>query len=266
MASLLLVGPGRAGMSVALAAREAGHSVVGVLARSGASDAAQKLGAISLDWESDSLPSVDMLIVAVSDGAIRSVAQVLAGRVTASVAVHLSGATPISVLAGLGLPHGSLHPLQSLPDPDIGMHSLVGAGMAVTGSSPEVVEILTQFAHSIGCRPFPLSDHSKVTYHAAASAASNFVTTVLALSDDLFRAAGVDPALAQTLTQAAVRNAYTIGPKAALTGPVARGDTDTVQAQIEAAYDVSEQVGATFSALVEATQTLVESEVVDGNS
>ena len=61
MASLLLVGPGRAGMSVALAAREAGHSVVGVLARSGASDAAQRLDAISLDWESDSLPSVDML-------------------------------------------------------------------------------------------------------------------------------------------------------------------------------------------------------------
>jgi len=266
MASLLLVGPGRAGMSVAMAARNEGHRVVGVLARSDASDAAQRLDTVSLDWDADPLPSADIVIVAVSDGAIRSVAQGLVGRVTASVAVHLSGATPISVLEVLGLPHGSLHPLQSLPDSDTGMRSLVGAGMAVTGSSPEVEATLSQFASSIGCRPFPLSDATKVTYHAAASAASNFVTTVLALSDDLFRSAGVDSGLALSLTQAAVRNAYRIGPRAALTGPVARGDTDTVLAQIEAAYDVSEQVGATFAALVEATQKLVEREVVDEDS
>lgn len=264
MTSLLLVGPGRAGMSVALAAREEGHRVVGVLGRSGGSEAARRLDAVWLDWDADSLPPADIMVVAVSDGAIRSVAQDLAGRVTASIAVHLSGATPISVLDVLGLPHGSLHPLQSLPDPETGMRSLVGAGMAVTGSSSAVQESLTRFAASIGCRPFSLSDATKVTYHAAASAASNFVTTVLALSDDLFRAAGVDPALAESLTQAAVRNAYTLGPRAALTGPVVRGDTETVQTQIEAAYDVSEHVGATFAALVEATQLLAEREVDDG--
>lgn len=236
---VIIVGPGRAGLALGLGLR-AHHEVVAVVARrpDAAADAAEMLGTAPLTLTRDlSLPAADLLLVAVRDDAIGEVASRLAalsGEVTS--AVHLSGIAPVAVLADLeaaGWEIGSLHPLQTLPTPAAGAARLAGAWFAVTADEP-LRSHLHRIVETLGGTPFDLRDDSKPLYHAAAAAAANFPLGSLALAEDLFRAAGVPFAAARPLVEAVVANAFELGPRAALTGPVARGDVGTVAGQIRA--------------------------------
>jgi predicted short-subunit dehydrogenase-like oxidoreductase (DUF2520 family) len=240
--NLILVGPGRAGMSVALRCVASGHRLAGVLARrSGAAEeAAVRLGTVPLEWGA-ALPPADLLLVAVADDAIIGVAGRLAS-VAGGVegAVHLSGLVSVSALAPLEgvCPTGSFHPLQTLADPDLGSSLLEGCWVAVTAADP-MAGRLESLAVSLGSRPFRLADANKPIYHAAASAAANFPVAALALSRRLFEAAGVDFAVAGPLIRGAIGSAMALGPRAAITGPVARGDLGTVAAQLAAVRDAA---------------------------
>jgi predicted short-subunit dehydrogenase-like oxidoreductase (DUF2520 family) len=240
--NLILVGPGRAGMSVALRCVASGHRLAGVLARrpDAADRAGARLGTVRLEWDAD-LPPADLVLVAVSDDAIAGVGARLAPMAGAvEGAVHLSGLVSVSALATLAprCPIGSFHPLQTLPDPDLGSSLLEGCWVAVTGDEP-LASRLQSLAVSLGARPFALADASKPIYHAAASAAANFPVAALALSRRLFEAAGVDFEVAFPLIRGAIGSTLALGPEAAMTGPVARGDLGTVAAQLAAVRDAA---------------------------
>ena len=240
--NLILVGPGRAGMSVALRCVASGHRLVGVLARrpDAAEEAAARLGTGPLEWDAD-LPPADLALLAVADDAIAGVAGRLAPVAGAlEGAVHLSGLVSVSALAPLErvCPTGSFHPLQTLPDPDLGASLLEGCWVAITAADP-IAGRLESLAVSIGAYPFRLPDAAKPIYHAAASAAANFPVAALALSRRLFQAAGVDFAVAGPLIRGAICGAMALGPEAAITGPVARGDLGTVAAQLAAVQDAA---------------------------
>lgn len=247
---LLVAGPGRAGGAFLLAAAGAGHDLVGVVSRRrdvGASPVFDLAG-------DDPLPRADLLVLAVRDDAIRPVARQLAPRAAAVGTVcHLSGFTSVDALSPFGSRIGSLHPLQSLPDPERGARALVGAWAAITAFEEEVAELLAGFARSLGMRPFPLEDEAKAAYHAGAASASNFVVTVLGVAADLLAAAGVPLRAARPLTESAVADVYDRGFAAALTGPIARGDVGTVRGQLAAARAVSEGLGREYALLVRAT-------------
>ena len=185
----------------------------------------------------DPLPSGDLLVIATRDGAIAAVASVLAaGGPEIDSAVHVSGLTPVTVLDPLrrqGMRTGSFHPLQTLPNPEAGAARLAGAYIAITAEEPLRTQ-LEQLAADIGATPFRLEDKDKALYHAAAAAAANFPLAALAMAEDLFAEAGVPWDAARPLVEAVVANAFDLGPRAALTGPVARGDVSTVAAQLEA--------------------------------
>ncbi len=248
---IVLVGPGRAGMSLGLAMRQAGHDVVGVLARRSddAGAAAAKLDGAALDWE-DELPACDLLMIAVRDDAIGEVAARLApvaGR--AGAAVHLSGLAPVGRLTPLDqLPTGSFHPLQTLPSAAAGAERLAGSWVAVTAGDDELRDRLNRLAASLGAHPFDLDDGAKPLYHAAAAAAANFPLGALAMAEALFAAAGVPFAAARPLVEAVVANAFALGPGPALTGPIARGDVGTVAAQLDAVRQRSSQWAPGFEA------------------
>ncbi len=235
---LLIIGPGRAGMALALAAVEAGHGIDAVVGRTGdhAAAAAADLGVAALGIE-DELPGSDLAIVAVRDDAIEAVAQLLAVHAPAFPrAVHLSGLVAVDALDALQRERvavGSFHPLQTLPTPEVGARRLAGAAVAVTAEQP-LADLLHRFAASLGATSFDLADAAKPMYHAAAAAAANFPVVALAMARDLFAAAGVDFSVARPLVDAIVSNSFELGPRAALTGPVARGDVATVAAQIAA--------------------------------
>lgn len=250
--SFTLIGPGRAGGAVALAAIRAGHRLVGV--QPGPSGRIPpELNAPRLN-ASDPLPPSDLLLVAVRDDAIRRVAENLARRIapgTVQVVAHLSGARPVADLEPAGIPHGSLHPLQSLPDPGRGAEALAGAWAAVTASGTEAADLLAGFARSLGMRPFGLSDDAKPAYHAAAAAAANFVVTSLGLAADLLASVDLPFEMLGPLVETVVANVFEMGPDGALTGPIARGDVGTVSAQVAAADHAG--AGEVFRLLARAT-------------
>lgn len=244
---LVVIGPGRAGGSLSRASEAAGHSIVGVLSRR--SDQA------TLAWD-EPLPDCDLALVAVSDSAIREVAERLAPRWDPShPAVHMSGFMSVEALRPLaesGAAVGSFHPLQTLPDPQRGAEAVAGAWAGITAGQ-ELGPLLRDYAASLGMRPFDLDDDVKPLYHAAAAAAANYVVESLGVASELLEGAGVPVETLEPLTRRVVENVFAVGADAALTGPIARGDVATVRGQIRAAESVTPRLGREFRLLAEAT-------------
>jgi predicted short-subunit dehydrogenase-like oxidoreductase (DUF2520 family) len=266
---IVLVGPGRAGQSVAIAANGAGHDVVAVAARDTekAYEVARRLDAGVLAI-GEPIPAVDLVVVAVRDHAIEEVAGQVApvARNAAASAVHVSGATPVEVLAPFaaqGIAIGSFHPLQTMPTPDQGARSLVGSWMAVTADEPLRSE-LRSFAVSLGGLPFDLRDADRTAYHAAAAAAANFPAAAFVIAQRLLESTGVPFDAVRPLVERIVANAFELGPRASLTGPIARGDVDTIEAQVDAVHSVAPDLAAAFEAMVSATADVAASRSGEG--
>jgi predicted short-subunit dehydrogenase-like oxidoreductase (DUF2520 family) len=133
---------------------------------------------------------------------------------------------------------------------------LSGSWVAITTDDDLLGDRLFALAASLGCHPFELADENKPLYHAAAAAAANFSLTALAMSRRLFAAAGVDFAAVGPLIDAVVANAVAMGPEAALTGPVARGDVGTIRAQVAAVREAAPDLAEHFIAMVRATAAI----------
>jgi predicted short-subunit dehydrogenase-like oxidoreductase (DUF2520 family) len=252
---IVIAGPGRAGLSLARRLQHSDHRVAGILGRDreATAAAAAALDRPALEWEGP-LPACDLLVIAVRDDAIAGVADrlaPLAGAVRA--AIHLSGLVPVAALAPLGMPSGSFHPLQTMPDPETGARLLDGAWVAVTSDDGALVDALSSLARSLGMHPFEIADDAKPGYHAAAAASANFPLAALSIAEELFAASGVPFEAARPLVQAVVANAFSLGPRASLTGPIARGDAGTVAAQIAAAVACDPALGEAFRAMARAT-------------
>lgn len=250
--NIAVVGSGRAGGALAIAASRCGHAITSIEGRNPASVERLK----SLVDVSPGRP--DVRIIAVSDDAISEIAAVVADLADPVPTVHVSGAVPVSALgsiASTGVQIGSMHPLQTLPDAERGAVRLEGAWMAITAEEPLRTQ-LHELAASLGCRPFDLDDHVKPLYHAAAAAAANYTLTTLDLSLALFEAAGVPFEAAHPLIEAIIANAFDLGPAGALTGPVARGDATTVARQVEAIREHIPQAEQLFVDLTRSTARL----------
>jgi predicted short-subunit dehydrogenase-like oxidoreductase (DUF2520 family) len=250
--NIAIVGSGRAGGALTVAASRAGHLITSIDGRNAESVA-------RLESLVDVQPAeASLRIVAVSDDAIAEIAGVIADLGEPVATVHVSGAVAVSALdpvAATGVQTGAMHPLQTLPDAERGAARLDGAWMAITADEP-LRSVLHEFAASIGCHPFDLGDDVKPLYHAGAAAAANYTLTTLDLALALFEAAGVPFEAAHPLIEAIIANAFDLGPAGALTGPVARGDTSTVAAQVAAIRERVPQAEELFVDLTRSTATL----------
>lgn len=263
---IAIVGCGRAGGSIGLALQRAGYEISGVwsASRAGRQRAAALLDAPVFPEPSDAARTAGMVIVAVPDDHITEIAEAVAPGVRGGVRVaHTSGATSVEALAPvreLGGRIGSLHPLQTLPDPRRGAEALQGAAVAVT-CDPGDHAYLSRIASGWGGRPFRLPDEAKVLYHAAAVFASNSVAACLWAAGELLREAGVrgGPALLRPLVEATVDNVSASGPRRALTGPVVRGDLDALRRHVEALDERSDDVVCdAYRALAKLTAAAVQ--------
>ena len=248
---IIVAAPGRAGGALAIAADAAGHRIVGVISRTGR--LADRFQQLPYDIE---LPAADLLVIATRDDQIHPTAVRLAPfAANTSGVVHMSGFKSVDALApftraGIGI--GSFHPLQSLSDPETGARSLKGAWAGLTASDP-LFGVLTDLATSLEMTPFRLLDSMKPVYHAAASAASNYVVAALDLAGSLLESASVPFDAVAPLTRTAVANAFSQGPHRALTGPIARGDWETVRGQFEALARALPDRSRQFRLMAEAT-------------
>jgi predicted short-subunit dehydrogenase-like oxidoreductase (DUF2520 family) len=233
-----LVGPGRAGTTVALALAARGWVPVAVAGR--ARDAASvRAAADLLRTEARDTATAgrgaDLVVLATPDAVIADVAAAAApGLEPGALVVHLSGACSLDELRKLEVERpdvrlGALHPLQSLPSAEIGVGRLPGSWCAVDG--PDEVERL---AVSLGMRPFRVDPSQRAAYHASATVASNHLVALLGQATRVAAGAGIPPEALLPLVRATVDNVETLGAPAALTGPVARGDVDTVTRHLDA--------------------------------
>ncbi|HJU52419.1 MAG TPA: DUF2520 domain-containing protein [Acidimicrobiia bacterium] len=246
---ILIIGPGRAGGALALAAAAAGHEICGLVARS------------PLRWElgfplvSGSWPAVDLVMIATRDGEIAEAARQAANHHPPAAVVHLSGATSVSVLSGLagrGWETGSFHPLQSLPDPQIGAGVLAGSWVGVTAGG-RLRDLLRGLAASLGMHDFDLDDEVRSIYHSGAAAASNFLVAALDLAQQFFEKARVPFTAAEPLSKAVVGHAFALGARPSLTGPIVRQDWETVRLQRSAAAELGAEALRQFDLLAAAT-------------
>ena len=237
-----IIGPGRAGVGLALALAHAGYDV-----RLHGRSARPVPKPLTLTVGSEGPPpawiaQAGVLILAVPDDAIRPLAEALAragGVGPGQVVLHLSGAQgqeALAALVGTRAALGSLHPLQTLAEPERAAERLRGAWAAVEGM-PRAVTTAEALARDLGLRPFRVPSNAKPMYHAGAVFASNYLVVVEAVAQRLLRHAGLSDRDAwralRPLVEGTLENLSRQEPQAALTGPVARGDVATVRRHLE---------------------------------
>ena len=244
VARLIVVGPGRAGSSLAAAAESAGLKV-------------------SLLSRDEDLPDIDpgetAVLLCVPDAAIAAACERIAAEVPAGTPVgHVSGATPLTALdaaATRGYPTFSLHPLQTIPSRDT---PLAGTPCALAGSDTGLA-VARELASKLDMRPFEVAEANRATYHTAASMASNFLVALEESAAELLEAAGVaEPrdVLAPLVLRTAAN--WADAGAGALTGPIARGDEATVAEHLRALAEEAPQLTPLYEVLAERARELVD--------
>jgi predicted short-subunit dehydrogenase-like oxidoreductase (DUF2520 family) len=230
--TIAIVGRGRLGPALAGALTATGHFVTGPLGR-GADGA-----------------GAEVVLLCVPDGEIAAAARAVAPRDGLLVG-HCSGATGLDVLA----PHEAfgLHPLMTVTR---GPAQFAGAGAAIAGTTERAVDAARTLAEALGMRPFAVADEDRAAYHAAASIAANFLTTLEGAGERLAATAGVPREALVPLVRAAVDNWAALGARGALTGPIVRRDEVTVERQRAAVAERTPELLALFDALAAATRDL----------
>jgi predicted short-subunit dehydrogenase-like oxidoreductase (DUF2520 family) len=226
VASVGIVGRGRVGRALARALRDAGYAVADPAGRGEVPD------------------GCDAILLCVPDAEIAAAASTVAGA--ARFVGHTSGATPLGSL------DFALHPLQTVTGPDT---DLRGCGAAVAGSTPDALAMARSLADRLGMVPFEVRDDQRAAYHAAASIASNYLVTLEWAASELASRAGVDAPFGP-LVRTTLENVLAVGPRSALTGPIARRDDATVAAQRDAVAGAAPELLPLFDALAERTRAL----------
>ncbi|OHX13208.1 Rossmann-like and DUF2520 domain-containing protein [Chromobacterium sphagni] len=273
MQTLTVIGPGRLGSTLARLARQSGEfEVVDVMARrvEPLRLACDFIGAGRPVSEMRQLAPVDLYLLAVPDAAVAFCARALAaaGVVPAgSVVFHASGVGEASLLQPLaerGAHVASLHPAFSFADPARAVAGFAGTLCALEGDEAACLR-LEPFVLALGGRPFRLAAGGKAAYHAALSVASNYLVALTAMAQGLTRQAGVPAELAAPLLGGLMRqtldNALELGPRAALTGPILRGDVGTVERHLSVLADV--ELASAYRALGRQTVALAGERLPD---
>ena len=189
--SIAVVGPGRLGHAISAALTAAGVAVEGPLGRG-------------------DQPTARVILLTVPD---RAIAEVAAAMPDGRLVGHCSGARPLGGCAF------SLHPLMTVP--------ASGACFEAVPAAVDGHAVATELALLLGMRPFRVADRDRAAYHAAASMASNLLVILESAAERVAATAGVDREMLVPLVRATVDNWARDG-RAALTGPIARGDTETI--------------------------------------
>jgi len=187
----------------------------------------------------------DLVLLCVPDRAIPEVATAIpAGPWIA----HTSGARTLDALD----PHThrfSLHPLQTFVHGQ-GPEQLDGAWAAVSGETDEALAAGFALAGLLGVRAFELADDEHPAYHAAAAIASSFLVTIHWAAAELFEEAGAPPEALLPLMRQTMDNGFE------LTGPLTRGDWETVERHLEVIRERRPDLEPMYRALTETTATV----------
>lgn len=252
--SVAIIGTGAVGAALARRLRAAGYPIEAVLNRSAraAQQLAAEVGAPVASSALEALPQqATLLFLCVPDDQVRSVAQALAGQKTHPwqhcLVAHTAGALPAAALHSLaeaGAATLSFHPLQAFTQ-GATAEAFDGIHVGLEGGE-EALLAGRSLAEALDVHAFVVTEAQKVHYHLAASMASNFLVSLLALAGEVLDGArppldsrGIDETAEgaerlRPLLEGTLRNVRDNSPEAALTGPAVRGDEETIAAHLQA--------------------------------
>jgi predicted short-subunit dehydrogenase-like oxidoreductase (DUF2520 family) len=227
---IAIIGRGRMGQALASALEEAGVPVLGPLGRGATGEGAA------------------VVLLCVPDREIANAARLVAAG---PIVGHVSASAPLDLLAPRE--RFGLHPLLSV----VGRGAdFAGATCAVDGSSACALGVARALAERLRMRPRVIAAEQRALYHAAASAAANFLVTLEGMAERLAGQVGLERSALAPLVRASVDNWLERGAAAALTGPIARGDEETAARQRAAVASSAPDLVPLWDALAAGTRAL----------
>jgi predicted short-subunit dehydrogenase-like oxidoreductase (DUF2520 family) len=261
MARIGVVGAGRVGAVLAAALRAAGHEIVAVAGESDASRIRIEtlLPGVPVRKPSAVARAADILLLTVPDDALANVAAMLAASRAihaGQYVVHTSGRHGTEVLspaAGRGAYIAAMHPAMTFTGTDLDLDRLSATTFGCTGAGG-VEAVVEGLVSDLRGRTAWIAEDDRVLYHAAMAHGANHLVTLVNQATELLRATGVSEpaAVVRPLLQAALDNALAYGD-AALTGPIVRGDVQTVREHLAKLADTSLETLDSYVAMGRAT-------------
>ena len=256
-----VVGAGRVGSALAAALGRAGHEIVAVSAVSDTSvrRARRNLPGVAIRPPPEVVAAADLVLLTVPDDVLPGLVTGLAATGTpleGRLVAHASGRHGLAVLepaVRAGALPLALHPVMTFTGRPDDLDRLAGISFGVT--APDSLRLAAEaLVVEMGGEPVFIAEERRGLYHAALASAANHLVTLVVHAVDLLREAGVDePArMLGPLLQAALDNALDLGD-AALTGPVARGDADTVASHVRALRAAAPEALPAYLALARLT-------------
>lgn len=187
----------------------------------------------------------ELVLLCVPD---RAIAEIARGIAPGPWIAHVSGATPLAALDPHE-PRFGMHPLQSFSKLR-GPEQLDRAWAAVTSETDAARALGFWLAETLGLRPFELDDKSRAAYHAGAAVASNYLVTLRHAAGSLLEAADAPPEALDPLMRGVIDNGFE------LTGPIARGDWETVESHLATIRDQRPELEELYLVLAEATAAI----------
>ena len=244
-----IIGAGKTGRTLGRLARSAGHEIGPVVCRSQAraEEAVDFIGA----GHALTVPEgATLTLVTVPDGAIGEVSRKIPPSPDVVVA-HTCASHGAEILRP-HRPAGALHPLRSFGDPGRAVELFPGTACAVDGDEAAIA-MLSDFTRSIGGVPLRVQSDRKPLYHAGAVFASNYLVALLEAALRLFEKAGIPRGEAAEalgrLARGTADNIASVGVPAALTGPIERGDAETIRRHAEALAEHAPELAGLYADL-----------------
>jgi len=250
--TVAIVGAGNVGSTLAKAFYRQGYQLVGIASKTlaNAEKLASLFGVPATIRAAEITQYADIVIIATPDRCISQVVEEVAqtgGFRARQVVLHTSGGMTVDSLSPasqLGSFTGCMHPLQSFADRNRDVDILVGTYFAL-GGHEQAVNLGEKIVRDFGGQSFVLLDQDRPLYHAAACIVSNYFVSLLHWATQLYQDIGLTPEQASKalmpLVQGTLKNVQQLGVTAALTGPVSRGDGNTISAHLTALKNSEQQ-------------------------
>lgn len=238
--TVAIIGAGKVGSVLAKALYRQGYELVGISSRTleSASQLAEEFAIGATTKAADITLHADMILIATPDRCIGQVVEELVkdGGVRAGQFLfHTSGGVGVEVLnpaRHLGVYTGSIHPLQSFADRQCSVADIYFA----LGGDEKAIGLAEEIVGTFGGKSFIISDKDRPLYHGAACIVSNYFVSLMHWATQIYTGFGLSPqqaaAALMPLVQGTVTNIQHLGPTAALTGPISRGDVSTIAAHL----------------------------------
>ncbi|MBC3883406.1 DUF2520 domain-containing protein [Undibacterium sp. LX40W] len=268
MLTLNVIGAGRVGQTLARLFHSADQfQIASVFTRTAATaqHASHFIGSGKAVHNLLELASADVCMLTVADDDIATISNLLLVKdmlKPRSIVFHCSGSKSSSILQPLrdaGHYVASFHPVRSFASPEVVVADFVDTYCGVEGDA-EALAILVPAFEAIGARTFMLETEHKLRYHAASVFASNYLVTLMDIALKTYQAAGLSPemavALAQPLAKKTLENVFSSSTEDALTGPIKRGDLETVEKQLADLALWDQQAASLYQAFIDPTKAV----------